>query len=155
MDRTDSGSQHPRDLREASTSAADRSAASAVRGLIIEYLDAFNCDEFDAAADCYHLPFTWLFGPKRLLIPTRAELAAMLRETKAGLVETGLARSTLSECHVRALGDHAALASVAISRLREDGSEIERIGASYLVHDEGEGWRFHTVAAHPLTAIVR
>lgn len=133
------------------TGAPTRSAE--VSALFERYIALFNADDFDAAFDCYRLPFTWLYGPKAVTVASRAEFVEMMTATKAALVKKGLGKSRLLGITVRVMEAHVALAGVAVMRQDTDGRDLEEVGGTYMVHDDGTGWRFVGQAAHPVTAI--
>lgn len=126
----------------------------AIRALVEHYLDRFNRSDFQGALACYHLPFTWFFGASSFSVATPHEFLATMAKMKGKLVAGGLGRSDLQDLTIRMLGESAALAGVAVSRRRADGSELELTGGSYLVHDQGEGWRLAAFVGHPLEQIV-
>ena len=128
--------------------------ADDVRALVERYIDLFNADDFDAAFDCYRMPFTWLFGSRAVTVTSRDEFLAMMTSTKAALVARGLGRSRLLGVTVRMMEDHVALAGTAIMRMRADGSELEELGGTYMVHHDGSKWRLVGQATHPVDAIV-
>lgn len=129
-------------------------AAEAIGALVSRYIDAFNADDFDAALTCYRLPFTWLFGSKAVTVSTPEDFLATMRKTKGALREDGLSKSKLLGVTVRMLGNHSAVAGVEVTRVLEDGSEMQRTGGTYLVHHDGENWRFVANTAHALEALI-
>ena len=125
-----------------------------VTDLVKRYIDAFNAQRFEDAMACYRLPFTWLFGDRAVTAGSADEFLQLMHASWRDLGRKGLAASELVEVTVRPLGDNLALAGVEVARMRQDGTEIARLGGSYLVHLGADGWRLVTYGSHPLSAIV-
>lgn len=73
---------------------------------------------------------------------------------RADLAGQGFERSELISCTVRMLGPHAALAGVEVGRHFANGREMQVTGGTYIVHDNGEGWRLTSIIGHPIDEIV-
>lgn len=121
--------------------------------LIEFYIDRFNADDFALAFKCYRMPFTWLFGRQALTVTSRTEFLTMMTSIKAGLVARGLRRSRVLGIAVQMLDKHVAFAEVTVMRTLADGSDLEKIGGTYLVHNDGADWRFASHAMHAVDAI--
>ena len=71
------------------------------------------------------------------------------------LRERGYSHSTRSELHLKLLDQITALASGVFVRHKTDGSELETIGATYvLCKTEGE-WKIAEVIGHPPANVIR
>lgn len=132
--------------------SADGRAAQ-VEALVRRYIDLFNADDFEAAFDCYRMPFTWLIGPRAVTVGSREEFLAICTATKASLVKKGLGSSRLVQLTVRMMDEHVALAGTAVVRTRADGTELKTVGGTYMVHDDGSGWRLVGQGTHSPDAI--
>lgn len=131
----------------------DAARSAEVEALVRRYVDLFNANDFEAAFECYRMPFTWLFGSRAVTVTSRQEFLEMMTATKATLVKKGLGKSSLIDVTVRMMDEHAALAGTAVIRTRVDGTPLETIGGTYMVHDDGRGWRLAGQMAHPPAAI--
>lgn len=129
-------------------------AEAQVEALVRRYIDAFNAGDFEAALACYRLPFTWFFGAKAVTVSSRDEFLSMMAKTKQALVREGLARSELTSTTVRTIGPHIALAGLIVTRVHAGGGEMERMAATYLVHNDGESWRLAANFMHPEAAMI-
>ncbi|WP_394658488.1 hypothetical protein [uncultured Novosphingobium sp.] len=131
----------------------ENGAAQEVEALVRRYIELFNADDFVAAFECYRMPFTWLFGKRAVTVNSRDEFLAMMTATKAALVASGLGSSRILDITVRMMDEYVALAGTEVVRNRADGTEMETIGGTYLVHDDGSGWRFVGQGSHSPDAI--
>lgn len=129
-------------------------SARQIDGLVRRYIELFNAGDFAGALECYRLPFTWLFGSSAVTVSTPAEFLEMMEATKAGLVKKGLSHSELLETAVRQLDEQIALVGTKVVRVRTDGTRGGVLGGTYLVHNDGSGWRFVTQFSHPIEAIM-
>lgn len=125
-----------------------------VTALIERYIKLFNERDFEAALDCYHIPFTWLFDDKAVSVGTGDEFLAMMKKTRQMLDDRGLSHSELVSTTVRILSDHVALAGVEVVRHNADGSSDRPIGGTYLVHRSRDGWRLVAHGSHDPVATV-
>lgn len=125
-------------------------SAAQVAALVSCYVGLFSACDFVAASGCYRLPFTWFFGARPITVSTAESLVALLRQSRERLAERGLSESRLVEVNIHMLGHHAALAGTLVARIRADGSEIERIAGTYLVHHDGSDWRLAANVTHPV-----
>lgn len=129
-------------------------APSQIEALVERYFAAFNARDYEAALECYYLPFTWLFGSHAVSVVTREDFLTTMAKTSADLRAKGLANSELHGVTVRMLGEKAALAGIVTSRRDADGNELQHLGASYLVQKGRDGWRLVANVSHPVEAIV-
>ena len=129
-------------------------SATAIRALLQRYIDLFNAGDFETALDSYYLPFSWLVGPSIATAFTPDEFITKMNAMRAGLVEQGFERSELIACTVRMLGAHGALAGVEVARHFMNGRDVELTGGTYIVHNNGEGWRLTNIIGHPIDEIV-
>ncbi len=129
-------------------------AASAIRSLLSRYIELFNAADFETALACYHLPFSWLVGPTVATAFTPEDFVTRMTGMRADLAGQGLERSELVSCTVRMLGAHAALAGVEVARHFAAGRETEVTGGTYIVHNDGSGWRLTSIIGHPIEEIV-
>lgn len=112
-----------------------------IRSLVQRYIDVFNAGDFEACAECYRFPLTFITPAGVSVLASREEFLAMWRKTHAALVAQGWARSTLDETHVHLLDANLAFASIQVTRLRGDGSVMEAAGGVYTLRKGREGWK--------------
>jgi ketosteroid isomerase-like protein len=127
---------------------APEDEAAATR-LMTEYLNAFVSLDADRASTYFNEPFMFVTAANTSAFATRAEVAAWLKPGLSQLKERGYARSEWAPLRVKALGDGVVIASARAIRYKTDGTELETIGATYLVRRATDGWRIAVLTAHP------
>lgn len=126
-----------RDIAQAGGSAQE----TEIRRTITDYFEAFHRSDSSRFADQWAYPASvWSHG-EWWQIPDRETCvsanAAYEQEARA----QGMAGGRILEMQVSPLGQTSALVSGAFSRLREDGSLIGTVEASYVVIRTGRGWK--------------
>jgi hypothetical protein len=67
----------------------------------------------------------------------------------------GYSHSTVSELHVKLLNRTTALANAVFVRHKTDGSELETIGATYILRKTEGKWKIAVVMGHPPANVIR
>ena len=88
------------------------------------------------------------------MVLTRSEIEARYGAYLRGLRERGYSHSTWSELHVKLL-DQIALASGVFVRHKTDGSELETIGATYVLRKTEGEWKIAVVIRHLPANVIR
>ena len=112
-----------------------------IRSLVQRYIDVFNAADFEACAECYRFPLSFITPAGVSVLASREEFLAMWHKNHAALVAQGWARSTLDETHVRLLDANLAFGSIKVTRLSGDGSVMETAGGVYTLRKGREGWK--------------
>jgi hypothetical protein len=90
------------------------------------------------------------------VIATRAETEAWMKSLWARLKERGFARaSKFSPLHIKQVSTSAAVASVRFARYDANGQEVERIGATYILHKTGAEWKIVVIVTHDPGGVLR
>ncbi len=119
------------------------------------YCAAFRPGGASAAAGYFHYPVTLLAGGTKQTFASSGDLEAMFVDGLAALSDKGFSHSTVDEMNIHPLGASVALASGVFTRWHENGSELEKIGATYTVIKEGAGdWKITTVITHGVETVV-
>ena len=124
-----------------------------VRGWVDRYLDAFAmCVRGDAAPqellEFYGVPIVLTMDAgARVLEDDDAVIGALARQTE-GLRAAGYDRSETLDSETAILSATTALHTAAFSRVRADGSEINRLRATYLIVDGPQGRRMSALVVH-------
>jgi hypothetical protein len=75
----------------------------------------------------------------------------VLRDLRA----RGYSHSTWSEQHVKLLDQSIALVSAVVVRHKMDGSELESIGATYVLRKTEGEWKIAVIIRHPPASVIR
>jgi len=90
------------------------------------------------------------------VLATRAEIEAWMSSFWTQLKERLFARATkFSPLRVRRVSANAAFASVRFVRYDVRGQELERIGATYVLHKTDTGWKIVAIVTHDPSEVLR
>ena len=112
------------------------------------YVEAFETLNPEAVLPFYHSPCVFIapFGV------SLAEDADAARRTAAALIEyarsQGYRRTEIRELHMRTLASNLVSLWGVFVRFSTGDDEIGRFGFSYLMRDDGTGWRIVVAVAH-------
>ena len=121
---------------------------SEVIQVLTEYFAAFSTLNVQAFLPYFHEP-SLLIGPQGIIAaPTRAVLASAFAPAIQGLRARGFGRSELSVRLSTVLSATAALVTGVAIRYKTDGQELERVGATYVLHKNDAGWKIAVVVLH-------
>ena len=125
----------------ASTAAAEPQSAeqeqpekTAVDHALRDYNDAFGRGDLPAIGQHCDVPLVRISSQGVKVCATMSEIEALYGGIQRDLRERGYSHSTVSELHVKLLDQSTALASAVFVRHKTDGSELETIGATYVLH---------------------
>jgi hypothetical protein len=118
-----------------------------------EYLDAFAAcgrGESDTGSllGYYGVPLLLTTDDGFLELTSDDQVVATVRQQVDGMRAAGYAHSEILGSEVTVLNSTSALYRGTISRQRSDGSEINRLTATYLVTDGAAGRRISVLAVH-------
>ncbi len=127
---------------------------SEIRDWFQGYLDAFassvnNPSESGRMLKFYAVPLILAGDDGAQVLTTEEDVVAMVQGAAAGLQSDRYSHSELLDSHLIDINRSTALLRGEFSRRRIDGSEIERVGATYFIAVGGPGLRIFAVGAHP------
>jgi hypothetical protein len=111
------------------------------------YFRAFQTLEPDGIVPYFHLPCTMVTAGTVAVATTAAEVAGLFDGMMTRLRGHGYASTDLLDSRVRMLGDGLGQLTISAIRLRADGTELERIGATYLFR-RADAWRIAVIVVH-------
>jgi ketosteroid isomerase-like protein len=118
----------------------------AIHKVLSGYYDAFGRDS--AAASAFYGEPTLIVLPNEIvMLNTRADVAAFFDKFVANLRPSGYAHSKFGDYSVKLLNSTTALFSTVATRIKADGTEMQRSGFTYLLHKSNAGWRIHEIIA--------
>jgi hypothetical protein len=125
--------------------------ADAPLGILADYYTAFSTLEVRAFLPYFHEP-SLLIGPQGIFAaPTRADVATTFAPAVESLRARGFGRSELSVRQSKMLSETVALVIGVAIRYKSDGQELERVGVTYILHNDA-GWKIAVVALHDTDA---
>ena len=119
------------------------------------YTEAFQQSDMATLIRHISVPVMQIVGQEVSILNTVEEVQARYTALAGHLNAQGYSHSTWMERQVKLLGPATAMVSGAAIRYRTDGSELERIGATYLLRLTETGWKIVVATAHPPDAIIR
>ena len=126
----------------------------ALKTFLLDYCEAFRPGNISAVVEFYHSPATMIFGNRISVLSNGDEIASTLQAVLDDLVDRDFYRSRVDSCHVHEFSEYTALLSATFSRLKEDDSVLEQLGATYTVVNKDNGYKIATLVAHNTTSII-
>ena len=122
--------------------AQEPNNTAAIHQAVRWYYDAFAHDSA-AAAQFFGEPVLIVLPKEVITLTNRADIGAYILRVLAGLKAGGYSTTKLSEPRIKMLNRTTALFGAIAIRMKTDDTELQRIGASYLLHKDPGGWRIH------------
>src|SRR4029077_9268987 len=111
-----------------------------IEKLMGNYVALIGSDDTTLAAAFYEVPAS-IVGPQAfLLLLTKTDVVKFLDNLQLTARPLGYAKSTLEYLATRMLNSEMALCSTITARWKPDGSELQRVGATYLLRRGTDGW---------------
>ena len=118
-------------------------------GFLNSYYQAFSALEVDAILAFYHEPSMFVSVQGVNVVPTHAALGAMvLNPIREDLRSRGFDRSEFSLREGRRLSDALAVLTGVAIRYKIDGSELERVGVTYVLRKQNPRWKIVVLTVH-------
>jgi ketosteroid isomerase-like protein len=119
-----------------------------IRQTLARYYESFSTLDMDVIAPYFHMPAVIVGPPGVFPASDAATLATMFAPAIASLRAQDYQRSELEIGDLRVLGAASALVSGVAVRLKRDGSEIERVGLTYIMQKSGGEWKIAVLVIH-------
>jgi hypothetical protein len=132
---------------------AEQSAIDEITKLVTRYAEGFAGDPV-LTVEFYAEPMIYIGTDRVSVIASKQDAIAFVEGILARLRPRGFSHSTIESCFVRMLHPSIALCAVAGTRRRADGSELERIGATYLLTGNPT-WKIRELIATDLARVGR
>jgi hypothetical protein len=132
--------------------------SSEIRNWFQGYLDAFasavnDLSENGGMLKFYAVPLILAGEDEAQVLTSEEDVLAIVERAAAGLKSDQYSHSQLLDGHLIDINGSTVLLRGEFSRRRMDGTEIQRVGATYLIARGVRGLRIFAVAAHsPPTA---
>jgi hypothetical protein len=104
--------------------------------------------EIPAMLNYYGVPLILTTDSGVSLVSQEEDVLVGMQQQVDGMLAAGYNRSEVLASEVRVLNETSALYRGDFSRLREDGTEIGRLTATYLITDTPVGLRISALAVH-------
>jgi hypothetical protein len=127
---------------------------AALIALFDDLATRFGVLDLEDLQACYEFPCTLITPQAVTIVRDRTDFEGVFAPVAARLRADGFARSAFTRFAAHKLSDNIALASMHWTRLRHDGTEIERLGATYTVRRTAGHWRIVSLIAHAPETVV-
>ena len=116
--------------------------------LFAGYFSDFSKLDLDAIVSYFHLPCVFIVPQGVFVFSSASEVQWFWSPRFDDLKKQGFARTQRDQINIKVLNDDTAMASGRAIRYKEDGSELERRGATFALRKTDAGWKIVTVIHH-------
>ena len=133
----------------------EQAEKTAVDHAFRDYNDVFSRGDLSGIGQHCNVPFVVISSQGVEVLPTMSEIEGFYGGILQDLRERGYSHSIRSELHVKLLEQTIAFASGVFVRHKTDGSELETIGATYVLRKAEGEWKIAVVMGHPPANVIR
>ena len=133
----------------------EQAEKTAVDHAFRNYNDVFSRGDLSAIGQHCNVPFVVISSQGVEVLPTMSEIEGFYGGILRDLRERGYSHSIRSELHVKLLEQTIAFASGVFVRHKTDGSELETIGATYVLRKTEGEWKIAVMMRTPPANVIR
>jgi hypothetical protein len=134
------------------TSEQDRHA---ILQTLHSYQQGFSGSRPDIAQNAYHKPCSFVDEQEVVLLNTKLEIEKFLKSVIDGLKSRGWHHSQWKEIYIHPMDCQRAMVSTLAVRYKTGGTELERIGGTYVFRKTTAGWKIAMALSHPPGRVIR
>ena len=116
--------------------------------VFVDYFRDFSNLDLKAIVSYFHLPCTFIVPEEVFVFPAASEVEGFWGPRFADLKAQRFGHTERAAGNVRALNDDTAIASSLAVRYSEDGVELERRGATFILRKNGGEWKIVSLVHH-------
>ena len=116
--------------------------------VFVDYFRDFSNLDLKAIVSYFHLPCTFIVPQEVFVFPSASEVEGFWGPRFADLKAQRCGHTERAAGNVRALNDDTAIASSLAVRYSEDGVELERRGATFILRKNGGEWKIVSLVHH-------
>lgn len=116
--------------------------------VFVDYFRDFSNLDLKAIVSYFHLPCTFIVPQEVFVFPSASEVEGFWGPRFADLKAQRFGHTERAAGNVRALNDDTAIASSLAVRYSEDGIELERRGATFILRKNGGEWKIVSLVHH-------
>ena len=116
--------------------------------VFVDYFRDFSNLDLKAIVSYFHLPCTFIVPQEVFVFPSASEVEGFWGPRFADLKAQRFGHTERAAGNVRALNDNTAIASSLAVRYSEDGVELERRGATFILRKNGGEWKIVSLVHH-------
>ncbi|RLA42907.1 MAG: hypothetical protein DRR06_13415 [Gammaproteobacteria bacterium] len=125
-----------------------------INSFLYDYCAAFRPGNIPAVAKFYRPPVTMIFANQVSILDDEGKIIRTLQSIMDTLTNKDFSHSQVDSCNIHQLTDKTALLSATFSRLKTDGTLLEKLGATYTVIDDGDGYKIAALIAHGVETVI-
>jgi hypothetical protein len=118
------------------------------------YCEAFRQGNIPAVVEFYYFPATMIFDDRVIVITDKDKGLGLFNSLMDDLIKQNFDHSRVDSCYVHPLTDRTALISASFTRLKKDGSILQRLGATYTIVTGGNNLKIAAVVAHGVEGVI-
>lgn len=112
------------------------------------YYRTFSTLNVESIAPFFHEPCLFVSPQGVMAVPTHDAVKEVFKTIAKDLLSKGYGRSDLTQLNVERMSASAMLATGVAVRFTADGTELERVGVTYILQKSGDGWRIAVTVIH-------
>ena len=116
--------------------------------VFVDYFRDLSNLDLKAIVSYFHLPCTFIVPQEVFVFPSASEVEGFWGPRFADLKAQRFGHTERAAGNVRALNDDTAIASSLAVRYSEDGVELERRGATFILRKNGGEWKIVSLVHH-------
>mgnify|MGYP001358837483 FL=1 len=116
--------------------------------VFVDYFRDFSNLDLKAIVSYFHLPCTFIVPQEVFVFPSASEVEGFWGPRFADLKAQRFGHTERAAGNVRVLNDDTAIASSLAVRYSEDGVELERRGATFILRKNGGEWKIVSLVHH-------
>jgi ketosteroid isomerase-like protein len=116
--------------------------------VFVEYFRDFSNLDLKAIVSYFHLPCTFIVPQEVFVFTSAAEVEAFWGPRFDDLKAQRFGHTERAQGNVKALNDDTAIASSLAVRYSDDGAELERRGATFILRKNAGGWKIVSLVHH-------
>ena len=116
--------------------------------VVVDYFRDFSHLDLKAIVSYFHLPCTFIVPQEVFVFASESEVEGFWGPRFDDLKTQRFGHTERAEGNVKALNDNTAIASSLAVRYSEDGVELERRGATFILRKNGGEWKIVSLVHH-------
>jgi len=123
--------------------------------VFVDYFRDFSNLDLKAIVSYFHLPCTFIVPQEVFVFTSASEVEGFWGPRFDDLKAQRFGHTERAEGNVKALNDNTAIASSLAVRYSEDGAELERRGATFVLRKTGGGWKIVSLVHHSPDSVIQ
>ena len=116
--------------------------------LLNNYFRDFSNLDLNAIVSYFHIPCTFIVPQEVLVFTSVTQVEEFWGPRFDDLKAQRFGRTERAEANIKVLNDNTAVTSSKAIRYTEDGTELERRGATFTIRKTDDGWKIVTLIHH-------